>query len=354
MEYSKEVVQLFYEYGKSPTTVRKLMKKKYPDTKYLSRNQIYRIVKRFEESGTVLSRWKGHSGRKRSGRSEENIEEVKNVMEETPRKSIRSVMREVTNTASYSSVQRILKYDLKLKPYKIAVMQHLKDRDIDTRMEFANWALENPEVINNIWFSDEAHFYMDGAVNKQNLRFWSESKPEFYEEKTLHSQHVTAWAAMSSSGIIGPYFFEERGETTTVSTDRYLGILDNKFIPELTRRGYNTSETWFQQDGAAPHTATDALNWLDTHFGDNVISLKTLIEWPPHSPDLNPLDFFLWGHLKEHVYSPPPTDLKQLKAAIVRKVKQISIDTCRAVIVNFNRRIGLVIQKKGGHIEHTI
>ncbi len=72
----------------------------------------------------------------------------------------------VTNKASKSTVQRILKYDLELKPYKLSVMQHLKEGDVTTRMEFANWALANPEVIDVTWFSDEAHFHFAPLVQK--------------------------------------------------------------------------------------------------------------------------------------------------------------------------------------------
>ncbi|KAJ4447321.1 hypothetical protein ANN_09325 [Periplaneta americana] len=41
------------------------------------------------------------------------------------------------------------------------------------------------------------------------------------------------------------------------------------------------------------------------------------IAWPPRSPDLNPLDFYLWGHLKSLVYSSPVPDLESLRNRIV-------------------------------------
>lgn len=48
----------------------------------------------------------------------------------------------------------------------------------------------------------KANFTLHGHVNKQNKHFWGTSKPDFYEEKPLHSQKVTSWAALSSSDII--------------------------------------------------------------------------------------------------------------------------------------------------------
>jgi hypothetical protein len=49
---------------------------------------------------------------------------------------------------------------------------------------------------------------------------------------------------------------------------------------------------------------------LKETFGRKFISFKPDKVWPPHSPDLNPLDFFLWGH---NVYNPKPDTLEQLK-----------------------------------------
>ena len=46
--------------------------------------------------------------------------------------------------------------------------------------------------------------------------------------------------------------------------------------------------------------------WLEDHFDDRLISFKTPNIWSPHSPDLNPLDFFLWGYCKNNVYINKP------------------------------------------------
>ena len=58
---------------------------------------------------------------------------------------------------------------------------------------------------------------------------------------------------------------------------------------------------WFMQDGAAPHTARWVLTWLTDHFEGHVISRFSVKTWASHSPDLNPLDFFLWGPLKDQM-----------------------------------------------------
>jgi len=111
---------------------------------------------------------------------------------------------------------------------------------------------------------------------------------------------------------------------------------------------------WFQQDGATPHTAGDVNQWLNSTFGDRFISYRTANEWPPHSPALNPLDFFLWGHLKERVYTPSPQSTDEPKRAIKQEMGKITPETCRRVIDNFKRRLDVVIAKNGRHVEHML
>ncbi|GFX05092.1 hypothetical protein TNCV_4460371 [Trichonephila clavipes] len=59
-----------------------------------------------------------------------------------------------------------------------------------------------------ILFSDEAHFWLNGYVNKQNCRIWSEANPQVYVETPLHPEKLTVWCALWAGGIIGPYFFK--------------------------------------------------------------------------------------------------------------------------------------------------
>ncbi|GFV21046.1 uncharacterized protein TNCV_198891 [Trichonephila clavipes] len=47
-----------------------------------------------------------------------------------------------------------------------------------------------------ILFSDEAHFWLNGHVNKQDCRIWSEANPQVYVETPLHPEELTAWCAL--------------------------------------------------------------------------------------------------------------------------------------------------------------
>ncbi|GFU67142.1 hypothetical protein TNCV_3675561 [Trichonephila clavipes] len=78
-----------------------------------------------------------------------------------------------------------------------------------------------PDFHKRILFSDEAHFWLNGYVNKQNCRIWSEANPQVYVETPLHPEKLTVWCALWAGGFIGPYFFKnDEGHNVTVNGDR--------------------------------------------------------------------------------------------------------------------------------------
>ncbi|GFW83750.1 uncharacterized protein TNCV_668631 [Trichonephila clavipes] len=140
--------------------------------------------------------------------------------------------------------------------------------------------------------SDEAHFWLNGYVNIQNCRIWSEANPQVYVEIPLHPEKLTIWCALLAGGIIGPYFFKnDEGHNVTVNGDRYRAMITNFFISELNN--HDVQELWFQQDGATCHTARATIDLLKDTFGDRLISLFGPVNWPTRSCDLTPLDYFL-------------------------------------------------------------
>ncbi|GFU66863.1 hypothetical protein TNCV_894991 [Trichonephila clavipes] len=53
-----------------------------------------------------------------------------------------------------------------------------------------------------ILFRDEAHFCLNGYVNKQKCRIWSEANPQVYVETPLHPETLTVWCALWGGGIL--------------------------------------------------------------------------------------------------------------------------------------------------------
>lgn len=76
----------------------------------------------------------------------------------------------------------------------------------------------------------------------------------------------------------------------------------------------------------------------------------------PPSPDLNLLDYFVWGYLKSLVYSTPVTNLEELRervamgCEIIRNMPGIF----QRVFASMNRRLAACVEMNGAHFEHLI
>ncbi|GFW87885.1 uncharacterized protein TNCV_1359891 [Trichonephila clavipes] len=202
----------------------------------------------------------------------------------------------------------------------------IHQNDHQARRRFVEWAQNEIAVVPNfherILFSDEAHFWLNDYVNKQNCRIWSEANPQVYVKTPLHPEKLTVWCALWAGGITGPYFFKnDEGHNVTVNGDRYRAMITNFFIPELNNQ--DVQELWFQQDGATCHTARATIDLLKDTFGDHLISHFGPVNWPPRSCDLTPLDYFLWGYVKSLVYADKPQTLDHLEDYIRRVIVDI-------------------------------
>ena len=73
-------------------------------------------------------------------------------------------------------------------------------------------------------------------------------------------------------------------------------------------------------------------------------------DWPARSPDLNPLDFFLWGYLKAKVYETAPTILDELEANIRTAIADIDDNLLQRVVSDFRKRCRKCIANNGGGV----
>jgi len=85
--------------------------------------------------------------------------------------------------------------------------------------------------------------------------------------------------------------------------------------------------------------------------------LQTFIEpdnWPPNSPDLNPVDYSFWGALQQMVYHHTISNIDQLKHMLIDCWAQLSQDTLNGAIDQLLKRLMMVIQAKGPHVEFRL
>ena len=98
---------------------------------------------------------------------------------------------------------------------------------------------------------------------------------------------------------------------------------------------------WFQHNGAPTHFALDVREYLNNVFPNRCIGSGGPVQWPPRSPDLTPMDFFIWGEMKCLVYETPILTPEELvarvaeAAAIIRETQSFAR---RLMCINVNGR----------------
>ncbi|GBL62149.1 hypothetical protein AVEN_225592-1 [Araneus ventricosus] len=73
--------------------------------------------------------------------------------------------------------------------------------------------------------------------------------------------------------------------------------------------------------------------------------------WPPRSPDITPLDFYLWGYVKQHVYSERINDINNLKQRIMDVIHSVTPDVLTLVCQELDYRLDVCRATNGAHIE---
>jgi len=352
-EQRLQIVEIYFQNHGSVRETHRALRPFYGRHNRPSEQLIRITMERFRTTFTLLD--STHHPRRRTVRTKETIAAVERSTKEDQNESIRHRAQELDLCPA--TLWKILRKDLGLRAYKIQLVQELKPLDHGARRTFGEWAEEQIAADQNfhkkILFTDEAHFWLHGYVNKQNCRIWSEENPEAIVMTPLHPEKLTVWCALWSGGIIGPYLFKnDAGQNVTVNGERYRHMIKNFFIPELHH--VDVGQLWFQQDGATCHTARATIDLLKETFGERIISRFGPVNWPPRSCDLTPLDYFLWGYVKSLVYADKPLTINDLEDNIRRVIMDIRPEMLEKVIENWTFRLDYIRTSRGGHMPEII
>jgi transposase len=140
-----------------------------------------------------------------------------------------------------------------------------------------------------------------------------------------------------------PHFFR-KGETVT--REVYLKVLRIVVHPWMEAVASGRPYI-FQQDGAPAHTSHLIQNWLS----DNVDMFWSKDFWPPNSPDLNPLDYYVWSVVERQTNKSRHPNVASLRAAIEAAFAAMDRDHLKTACSRFRARIEGVIEAQGGYIE---
>ena len=104
------------------------------------------------------------------------------------------------------------------------------------------------------------------------------------------------------------------------------------------------------------HFRIIARQYLNDHFPGKWIGRNGSVEWPPRSPDLNPIDFYHWGHVKSEVYSTPVTNVDELWERIVATFGAIRNrpGQLERVRESMMRRLNVCVAANGQHFEQLM
>lgn len=311
---------------------------------------VYRIAKAFSEAenmeeGSYIGARKSHI-RTRPKRSSKLVNAIRERVSKDHHISYRRIAAEFK--VSYGTVHNVIHKDLGCNAYRPRVRHMLSEANRMARMERCGKLLQSlkTQAARRIrFFSDEKIFTVNEKHNRQNHRC-TVSCPEdaCVVPKTKFPASVHVLGVVSSEGhVMPPYFFKK---AETVTKEVYLEVLQTVVKPWMDKVSDGTPYV-FQQDGAPAHTSGKVQERLSL----NVSMFWPKDFWPPNSPDLNPMDFYVWSavELRSNKHRHPNTD--SLTLAIQRAFRTLPKHIVKKACYSFRARLEAVLANNGGYIE---
>lgn len=151
------------------------------------------------------------------------------------------------------------------------------------------------------------------------------------------------WIGMWRNKILGPVIYEGN-----LTSERYIELVLNPILEQLEDEPLNIlRQLWWHQDGAPPHNGRIVTNLLNRMFLNQWMGNRGPVRWPARSPDLNPLDYFFWGYLKNRLYREMPEDINQLRHNLIREIRSIPARVIQRSISRLRRLSVKCIEAEG-------
>ena len=203
-------------------------------------------------------------------------------------------------------------------------------------------------------FTDEKDFTLEVARNRQNDVVYGKSKMDMpisslYHETSRFTKKIMVSGGVSWNGKAKIHFIDTT--KTKVNSENYQKLLEDGLLPDC-RHLYPQDNYIFQQDGATSHTSKATQDYLRRKTPDFIKK----DQWPPQSPDLNPMDYSIWDSLSEKVYKGRNKKFteEELKQRITECWEEITLDEIRKSIGAWKKRLRTVFQQEGGPIDHLV
>jgi hypothetical protein len=212
--------------------------------------------------------------------------------------------------------------------------------DLQRRLALANEHIHHDEDWwSRVFFSDETHFYL-GHYGRVYVRrpVGAACDPKYSHAQQQLKGKVSLWGCISADGVGHAELYE--GDLNAV---RYRDILRHSLVK--TFREFYPQGPWiFQQDGARFHTTQETITFLHEKG-------ITFLEWPPWSPDLNPIEN-LWNDIKRRVYNRFPQTMEQLEQVIREEWEATDLNFISRICRSMPDRLQLLLNNNGHKIQY--
>lgn len=337
--FRRQTILITLRAGRKPAEIVNLLK--------LPKATVYRIAKQVSLAGDneVTCERKRHE-RDRPKRTPQVIEGIERRLQQDHHASFRKLSAEFN--LSRASVSQVVHDDLARHTYRPKVRQMLSEANKQSRVSRCQKLLSSlkKECAGAIrFFSDEKIFTVDAKFNRQNHRCHVHDKENCcIVRKTKFPANVHVLSVVSSEGDKMPPHFFAKGET--VNQTVYLNVLQTVVKPWMVKVSAGRPYV-FQQDGAPAHTSKAVQDWL----ASNVHHFWPKDFWPPNSPDLNPLDYFVWSVVEADSNKTHHSNVESLRLAVRMAFRNLSKVSLKNACNRFRSRLEAVIASGGGYIE---
>jgi hypothetical protein len=339
---------IFYGQTNSTAQTQESFRERYPESPVPTHNLIRRTIQNLRDFGQFSVPAHAQALGRPFVHPASLYRRIRNFFIRNPQASTRQAARRFRVSQIY--VWRLLNAS-GMHPYRFQKVQDLMLADYAKRVQLCQWLLQNQDT--NILWTDEATFTRIGLFNQHNEHWWGEQNPHVVRKHAFQTRFsANVWAGIVNNTIIGPYFIE--GGQNGRNYLEFLRHVLPGMLAEVAEE--NLVDLHYQQDGAPAHFQRDVRNYLDNEYPGRWIGRSGPIQWPPRSPDLTPLDFYLWGEVKRRVYEQVSDTIAELRLKIISAFDEVKADefVLRRVKRNHIRRAQLCLELGGEHFEHLL